>query len=140
MIRALIDSNVIISGLLFEGNENRLLELGILQRVVLLVPEHVFLESERVLKRKQVPSDLLERFHLCMNACVVVPFSDYKEKLPLAQAMIRDPKDAFILAAVLSVSHDFFVSGDKDFQVLQLPTQIPVRNLIEFLKGRNKMA
>ncbi len=48
--------------------------------------------------------------------------------------MIRDPEDAPILAAVLSIPHDYFVSGDKDFQALGLPTHVSAKELLSKIK------
>jgi uncharacterized protein len=45
-----------------------------------------------------------------------------------AKLLIRDPKDAIILASVIDAKPDIFVSGDLDFHTLDVRALINVMN------------
>ena len=53
-MRAFVDANTIVSGLLFAGNEAVLLELGRLRALRLLTNEYVLGEVRAALKRQEL--------------------------------------------------------------------------------------
>ncbi|MDO8624552.1 MAG: putative toxin-antitoxin system toxin component, PIN family [Candidatus Diapherotrites archaeon] len=134
MLFVLIDTNVLISGLLFAGNEQRLLEAGIRGKIRFLIPESVRDETLTVLKRKTASPHTFELFSRVLGASELIPLHAYERKISDAENRIRDATDSPILAAVLAVPHDFFVSGDRDFTALNLTTHITVKKLLERLK------
>ena len=52
MCRWLLDTNIIISGLFWSGNESKLLELAIAEKYEAVVCEFVLREAERIIKEK----------------------------------------------------------------------------------------
>ncbi len=142
MYRVLLDSNILLSGLFFDGNERKILEAGLEKKIQLVIPETVALEIKSIVERKSaklanVPKaiEMLERI---LENAVVIPEEDYIDKAKEAKQIIRDIGDAPILAAVLSIKHDYFVSGDKDFQVLSLPTHVSAKGLLNKIKTEKR--
>ncbi|VVB99200.1 Uncharacterised protein [uncultured archaeon] len=66
--------------------------------------------------------------------CTIIKSSYYAGEIEKARSIIRDKKDAPILAAVMTTRHDYFVSGDKDFVELDLPTHITARKLVDIIE------
>ncbi|VVB99202.1 Uncharacterised protein [uncultured archaeon] len=52
MPRVIADTNVILSGLFFRGNERKLIEQALLGKIELLLPEHVLSEATAIIERK----------------------------------------------------------------------------------------
>lgn len=141
MLRVLIDTNVLLSGLFFEGNEEKILNAFRFGKILLIIPEHVLAETKRIIQEKGTKlghkEGALQTLESIIQNTEIVPVSAYYSNFEKAKGMIRDPEDAPILAAVLSVPHDYFVSGDKDFQALQLPTHITAKELLNKIKTEN---
>jgi len=138
MLRVLIDTNILLSGLFFEGNEEKILNAFRLGKIQLIIPEHVLTEAKRNIQKKGTKlgnqEEALRTLESIIQNAKIVPISTYYSNFEKAKEMIRDPEDAPILAAVLSAEHDYFVSGDKDFQVLGLPTHVSTRELLNKIK------
>src|SRR3989344_6539542 len=136
--RVIIETNVLLSGLFFKGNERKLLEHSVLGRVELIVPEHVLLETRNIIARKAGKmgnsEDALAALDIIIGRAKIAKIAEYAGSLKKASGMIRDKKDAPILAAVLSLEHDYFVSGDKDFLELRLRTHIKTADLVRELE------
>jgi predicted nucleic acid-binding protein len=96
-------------------------------------------EAKEIIRRKTLQlgnqKQAVQQFKRLVQKSGIVPVSAYYPNFERAKQMIRDPKDAPILAAILSVPHDFFVSGDKDFWVLELPTLVSTRELRQKIKN-----
>ena len=111
MALAVLDTNVIISGLFFKGNERKVLVKLFERKFTNMMPEHVLREIRRVIARKFSSHPL----------SLLVPTRIYQEDVGHASKMIADQKDAFILACALSLKPDFLVTGDKDFHEVEKP-------------------
>lgn len=119
----LIDTNVVLSAAL----RDRLPE-----RVVLFVassPEFQWLvtpaivaEYADVLRRPKFALDpaLIEKWTELLESRAVVV-----EDSPVHVELLRDPKDAPILAAALASNADFLITGDRD--LLDIRDRLPVR-------------
>ncbi|WP_198592136.1 putative toxin-antitoxin system toxin component, PIN family [Kyrpidia spormannii] len=116
-----LDTNVLISGLVFRGPEHSLLRrLQDRQEPVLWFPT-IENEVQEVLARKfgTVDVDWAGAFPTRTRLIVQEPPPD----LHIEQAIkeLRDPKDGPILAAARFYKADFLVTGDKDLLVLGQP-------------------
>lgn len=112
-MRVFLDSNVLVSGIAFRGNEHAVLRLA-------FAPGHHFVLSEDV--RDEVLRGLLEKFPSlraeAMELLVVIraeiqPRMAYTSG-PTDFPGLRDPRDAHVLAAALTAECDLIVTGDKD--------------------------
>ncbi len=134
MLKVIIDTNVLLSGLFFKGNERKLLEQFLLGKIALLLPEHVVVETERIIERKAErlgnKGNAMAMLSLVTDKAIICKSSEYANEVGRAEKLIRDKKDAPILAAVMAIGHDYFVSGDKDFEVLGLATHVSASRLL----------
>lgn len=127
-MRVLLDTNVLISGILFRGLPRSLLERAIRGELDLVTSPVLLDELERVLTDALgVPPELarLARSELEALAEVVVP-----NDVP---SVSRDPDDDQVLAAALEARA--IVTGDRDLLVLQTYRGIPILSPAEFGSG-----
>ena len=116
-MRAFLDSNVLVSGIAFGGNEHALLLLT-------FTSDHTFVTSDDVQEEAmQVLRATFPRFReeaheiLSLVRAEVVPQDSYAARLQ-DFPRLRDPNDAHVLAAALASRCDLLITGDKDLLVL----------------------
>ncbi len=133
--RVFIDTNTLVSGLLFTGNEAKLLDLALDGKIKLVISEQVVEETKRT---------LVDKFRLnpAISSVVVVGWSKAAEIVEASKweagkfKDLTDVKDAQILAAAIKSKVDFFVSGDKIFHQEKIKRMINVVTTKQFLKSR----
>lgn len=114
--RVFVDANTLISGLLFEGNESMLLELGSFGAVELVMTRYVLTEVEEVLGRAEFALSR-EEIHDLMGYAhqILVIVDDPPGDLVRECARkLRDKKDAPVWAGFLSSRADYLVTGDRE--------------------------
>ncbi len=127
-MRVLLDTNVLISGILFRGPPRELLELAIRGEIDLVASPALLDELEAVLLRKfELPPELSRtvRAELESLADVVLPAE--------VRAVSRDPDDDRILAAAVSGTAEVIVTGDRDLLVLGAHHEIPIVSPADFV-------
>lgn len=131
-MRAVIDTNVLLSGLFWHGAPHALLEhvragtLGLVSSPALLA------ELELVIGRAKFDVILTRsntsREHVLAEAWQL---AEVIEPPPLAVPVCRDPDDDAVLALALAAQVDLIVSGDDDLLALMdfqnIPIVTPVR-------------
>ena len=122
-MRLVLDTNVLVSALLFRGGPPaRLLALWRMAAFELVISEYVLDELSGAWKRltarhRQAPADLSDFLDLVRLRCDMAPVD--AAALTLAQASgLRDPDDLPILALLIDSKADFLVTGDKDLLAL----------------------
>lgn len=126
-MRVLLDTNVLISAILFRGLPRSLLDRAIRGELELVTSPALLDELERILTdRFQVPSELarLARSELEILAEAVVP-----DDVP---AVSRDPDDDQVLAAAIVGDVEAIVTGDRDLLVLESHRGIAILSPAEF--------
>jgi putative PIN family toxin of toxin-antitoxin system len=132
--RVFVDTNVIISGILYDGgNEAGLLNGALLGRIRLVLAQVVIDETRRVLKSKFPQEEYEFEDFLSTVDCDLI---DYPDKTAIEQAseMIRDPNDAPILASILLAKPDHAITGDKDLLTDEVKAVAPVCRCAEYLE------
>lgn len=134
-MKAVADTNVLVSGLIWNGPSASLLDCGALHRVRLVTSEEILAELEAVLSRPH----LVERLRL-REQTVAGVMQTYRAvaqivepapvKLPPA---LRDPKDLHVLRCAVGADADTIVTGDKDLLVLKKFAGIPIVTPRQFL-------
>jgi len=111
--RILVDSNILVSGLVFKGgNEARILRLAVAGDIRLVLPEFVVLETNRVLRDKFMGiQHLLDAFLLTFEYEFVS--LDVTDDLIDMCDVVRDVNDRQVLASVIAVAPDYIVTGDR---------------------------
>lgn len=128
--RAVLDSNVIVSGLGWSGAPARIVEAVLAGELVLVTSLPLLAELRRVLAypklAKAIPdgprlADLVE-----MSSVVVEPIDAF--------AVVEDESDNRILEAAVAASVDYVVSGDEHLLTLGSFHGIPILTPAEFVR------
>lgn len=112
--RVLLDTNVLVSGLVYRGGKpHELLLIAEEEGITLIVPEQVLDELNEVFTRKfSEYRVLLDRF-LDVVSWQKVEKERLQQWMETAAEHVRDKKDAFMLATALECKPDFVVTGDR---------------------------
>jgi putative PIN family toxin of toxin-antitoxin system len=119
MLRVALDTNILISGLFFKGNEREMLIAGLTGKYTLVMSGDIIGETRSIVERKFADSEHLE--HAMLFLADIVSASEFhdeeysKNLMENASHYIRDPDDAIHVAFILAAEPDIFVSGDGDF-------------------------
>jgi predicted nucleic acid-binding protein len=128
MLRVLLDTNTIVSGLFFRGNERRLLVLALTGGFKLVLPEDVYNETLRVVAEKFSDSEQMEDalllFRAISDGSERVERVEYKAHFQKGAVMASHRGDGPVIAAVIGTAPDIFVTGDN--ALLRLADALPV--------------
>lgn len=123
MSKVLLDTNVVLSGLLYRGKPFEILKLAEEGHIFLLTTPELFEEFHTVLHRKKFesrlrelrtsPEILLAKFATLVK---VVSLDSSLELNPLE--MPRDPADAVVVASAICARVDYLISADEDLTSL----------------------
>ncbi len=132
--RVFIDSNILISGLAFNGNEETILRLAGDNLVCLVISEAVLKEVRNVIQRKfpELIADVDELLTKVLWETVEFPSH---EEVAYAQTIVRDPNDAAVLASILLSKPDIALSGDKDLLTEEVKKIAPVCRCVDYLRS-----
>ena len=119
-MRLVVDTNVLVSALLWQGTPGRLVELAGEQECQLFTSRALLDELAEVLQRKKLAKQVLatgltaaQMLHNYQRLATVVTARR------LAQQVSRDADDDAVLACALAARADLVVSGDADLLVLK---------------------
>ena len=131
MIRAVLDTNVVISALLFSGPPSQLVPAWQSGRLRPIMSARIFDEYLRVLaypKFKLTPAEirgLIEE--------ELLPFIETVQSPPLPIANLRDPDDSKFVACALAANVRWLVSGDNDLLSLKRVQSVEIVSVTAFL-------
>ena len=137
MRRIVIDTNIVLSGLLWRGPPYLLLaQVGQSPGMQLFSSQALLDELADVLTRAS-PTKRLHQINMTAHAVL----ADYVRAItvlqvpPLPQPVCRDPDDDAVLALALLAQADVIVSGDNDLLVLQSFEGIPIVTAAQALQN-----
>ncbi len=134
----LLDTNVIISALFFEGNERKLLNT-LSRNGGLVLSEAVIHETRYVAAGWPEGKETASRFEATISKeTMIIAKSQAQPNMRLAEPLVRDRKDAPILAAFLASGADYLVTGDKDLLSIGRKDVINARKALEILSKTAK--
>ena len=134
--RIFLDTNVLISGIFFEGNGSKILNMIELD---LITSEDVINELKKITKKKlkYLGGRTLEIALLEIDRALcdieILPRKRYMEKFAKAKQLIAHEKDMPMLAAALYAKVDYLLTGDSHFFTNKVKAVIKVRTTREFL-------
>ena len=136
MVRAVLDTNIIISGLLWGGLPQQIFQAAHDEQFVALLTDVLLAELTTTLYRDKFAEQLMRR-QLTVDSVIeqyrsAVEFVDPAE---VPTNIVRDPKDRAVLACAVGGKADFVVTGDKDLLVLGTYERISIVNADQFLKS-----
>jgi putative PIN family toxin of toxin-antitoxin system len=134
--RVFLDTNILISGIFFEGNESRILNLP---EVDLITCEDCVDELYRITRKKlkHLGNRSLELALLELEKAVsdieVIQRANYRAKLSAAENLMTHKKDIAVLAAAMTAEPDYLLTGDKHFFTSKIRKVLNVKTSVEFL-------
>ncbi|MBE7474217.1 MAG: putative toxin-antitoxin system toxin component, PIN family [Anaerolineales bacterium] len=137
-MRVVLDTNTVISGLLWPGNPRRILDLARSGEVTLCSSQALLIELLDVLRRPKFcgstgPDWRYPRRSSRWVRCALAEIIQVTTVEPLVAA---DPDDDEVLACALSAQANYVVSGDQHLLDLDRLGQIRIVNAVQFIKLR----
>jgi uncharacterized protein len=128
-MRAVLDTNVLLAGLLWRGPSYSLLEQVRNGTVTFLSSPELLAELAEVLARPKFDA-VLRRASASREQMLVQVrmLAEVIDPPPLAQPVCRDPDDDAVLALARAAQADVIVSGDDDLLSLTSFESIPILN------------
>ena len=132
-MRIVIDTNVLISGIIFGGKPSKIIELLFGKKI------SVFASPEMVDEYKRIYGELGERYakrthnelNEIINSMNILPSHSHIEAC-------RDPDDNKFIECAIDNRCIYIVSGDKDLLVLEQYEDIGILTVWEFLEQYEK--
>jgi uncharacterized protein len=135
-VRAVIDNNLLVSGLLWEGKPSCLLAAVADGRVHLLLSDQLLAELVDVLRREKFAARLALKgltAETAVSTLQTVARVVLAANIPVP-ASLRDPDDVHVLACAVSAGADAVVTGDRDLLALGTYARIPIIDVREALR------
>lgn len=133
-MRAVADTNVVISGLLWQGPSKRVLELARAGRIELFTSPALLAELDEVLQRKKflrrVSAVGVQVRDLVLGYAALARIVHPSSVPAVVEA---DPDDDMVLACAVAARAAAIVSGDRHLQSLGEYQDIPILTPVRFL-------
>jgi len=126
-VRAILDTNVFIAGLLWRGSPHVLLEHARAGTLAVISSSTLIAELDNVLGRAKFAA-ILSKTSTSLERTIaeVRLLAELIDPPPLEHPVCRDSTDDHVLALALSANADMVVSGDDDLLVLGSFANIPI--------------
>ena len=133
-MRAVTDTNVVVSGLLWQGRPRQLLDAARSGRVEMFTSRLLLAELEDVLSRDKFV-DQLRRAGLTAHYLVVRygALAKLVEPAVIAPTILADVDDDAVLACALAARAEAIVSGDSHLLNLKEYRGIPILTVVDVL-------
>lgn len=131
LVRAVIDTNVFISSILFEGKANQLVNYWQGKKFVFLISRPILEEYIKVLSYPKFKLSEDQIKHVIENE--LLPFVEVVEIKTSVYVVKKDPGDNKFISTALDGKADYLVSGDEHLSSLGKYKNIAIIELKEFL-------
>lgn len=131
-IRAVLDTNALVSALLFGGGPGRLVALWERGRILPLISKDVLLEYVRVLGYPKFGLDTEDIRGLIEEH--VLPYAEMVTVDRVSEVVPEDPADDKFLALALAGGAGFLISGDKHLLALKKYRSVEIVSPRQFLE------
>lgn len=137
-----LDTNILISGIFFEGSESKILNMP---ELYLITSEDVVDELKKVTKKKlkylgeRTLEIALSEIDRALCDIEILARKKYAGELAKAKELIAHEKDIPILAAALYARVDCLLTGDSHFFTDKVKAVIKVRTTKDFLEEIRKV-
>lgn len=135
MKKVVFDTNTLISGLLWDGNEARVIEKAENKEIRLFISPEMIEELEKVLKREKFCKKLEGKEYTVDKAVSKIALIATLIKPTRKINVIKeDPEDNRVLECAVSAKVDVIVSGDSHLLDLKDYSGIDIITASEFIK------
>ncbi|WDN88463.1 hypothetical protein BuS5_01431 [Desulfosarcina sp. BuS5] len=131
-IKAVLDTNVLISGILFGGNPRQIFELVIQGKIDAYISPAIFIEFKEVLIRP--------KFGITHEKCFLIN-KEIENLFCFVFPQIRvdlikdDPDDNIILECALAADVEYIITGDSHLLTLKSFEKIQIISPVMFIAG-----
>ena len=126
-MRAVIDTNVLLSGLLWHGTPRALIEQVRTGALTLVSSPALITELAEVVARDRFRTALVRSNTNPERMLAEIRLlAEIVDPAPLTEPVSRDPDDDVVLALAAAARPDFVVSGDRDLLILGMHAGIPI--------------
>jgi putative PIN family toxin of toxin-antitoxin system len=132
IIRVVLDTNVLISALLFKGELSRIVGVWQKGKIVPVISKETFSELRTVLEYPKFSLSRAEIESLIEHE--MLPFFEVVNVSKHAKGASRDPGDDKFISCALSANADCIVTGDKDLSDLRKYQSIKIIHASDFIK------
>jgi len=130
--QVILDTNVLVSALLFKGRLTRLVELWQNGLIIPVISRETFTELRQVLHYPKFALTADEIKAIIEDE--ILPFFDVVDVAENADGVCRDPYDDMFLAVAVSAQASYIVTGDKDLLALERYGAAKIVSPQEFLE------
>jgi putative PIN family toxin of toxin-antitoxin system len=132
IIRVVLDTNVLISALLFKGELSRIVGLWQKGKIIPVISKETFDELKTVLEYPKFSLSRAEIKSLIKHD--ILPFFEVVHVSKHVKGACRDPGDDKFISCAISASADWIVTGDKDLSDLKIYQSIRILHASDFIK------
>jgi len=132
IIRVVLDTNVLISALLFRGELSGIVELWQKGKIIPVISKETFDELRAVLEYPKFSLSRAEVKSLIEND--ILPFFEVVNVRKHIKGACRDPGDDKFISCAIAASADWIVTGDKDLSDLKKYQSIRIIHASDFIK------
>lgn len=138
MKKLVLDTNALISGILWDGNEATIIEKAEKREIQLFISPKILKELEGVLKRKKFIKRLEDKEYTVEKAVTKIALiGTLIEPNIKINGIKEDPDDNRVLECAVSADIDFIISGDNHLLSLKRYSGIAIITASEFIKHRS---
>jgi putative PIN family toxin of toxin-antitoxin system len=134
-MRIVLDTNTVISGLLWFGNPRQILDLAEEGTVTICTSSNLLNELEKVLARPK----FTERLATVGTSVeeVLDRFIELAEVVEKVMVVTADPDDDAVISCALAAGADCIVSGDAHLLDLKSYGDVEILSAVQFLGGKS---
>ena len=134
-MRIVLDTNTVISGLLWFGNPRQILDLAEEGTVTICTSSNLLNELEKVLARPK----FTERLATVGTSVeeVLDRFIEVAEVVEKVMVVTADPDDDAVISCALAAGADCIVSGDAHLLDLKSYGDVEILSAVQFLGGKS---
>ena len=132
IIRVVLDTNVLISALLFKGELSRIVGLWQKGKIIPVISKETFDELRTVLEYSKFSLSRAEIKSLIEHD--ILPFFEVVNVSKHVKGTCRDPEDDKFISCAISASVDWIVTGDKDLSDLKKYQSLRIIHASDFIK------
>ena len=132
IIRVVLDTNVLISALLFKGELSGIVGLWQKGKIIPVISKETFDELRTVLEYSKFSLSRAEIKSLIEHD--ILPFFEVVNVSKHVKGTCRDPEDDKFISCAISASVDWIVTGDKDLSDLKKYQSIRIIHASDFIK------
>ncbi|MDP2749234.1 MAG: putative toxin-antitoxin system toxin component, PIN family [Nanoarchaeota archaeon] len=134
MLKLVLDTNTMVSGLIWRGNEFQLLEKVESGEAIMFVSNEIIRELNIVMQRPKIQKYLMESGSSAEQLIEKIVRISESIVPDIEEEICRDKKDNKFIECALAANSDYIVSGDEDLLSMKEFRNIKIVKTSQILK------